>query len=433
VFIHGFSGRPQTTWADFPELLAADPRLDGWDVYSLGYTTTTFLDLAGLWKADPSIVTLSDGLRTTLGLPDFKRYRAIALIAHSMGGLVVQRSLVDDPSIVSRTTHVLLFGTPNAGLAKANFFRFWKRSLDDMAEGGSFVRGLRERWEGQFGSKPPFQLWAVAGDQDEFVPPRSSIEPFPFAVRHVVVGDHLSMVKPQSVQHPSVQLVLGGLVGQAAPGGPASSARSALERQGFYATIERLEKVEGLDERGLVELALALEGVGRSDDAIVKLEQQIQPEYLDARGVLAGRVKRRWRVTSRRSDCEKARELYAEALNLAIAASRWDQAYYHAINVAYLDLAAGDQTAARNMANQVLEFCAQAPATRWRSATEGEAYLLLGEGDRSVEHYRHAAASHGVTPRELDSMYQQAMQVASLVNDANAARQLEEVLRMMPL
>jgi pimeloyl-ACP methyl ester carboxylesterase len=44
------------------------------------------------------------------------RYESLALIAHRMGGLVAQQALLDDPLLVGRVRHRILFGTPSGGL-----------------------------------------------------------------------------------------------------------------------------------------------------------------------------------------------------------------------------------------------------------------------------------------------------------------------------
>ena len=39
VFVHGFGGDPSETWGSFPDFLMADAILDGWDIFSLGYSS----------------------------------------------------------------------------------------------------------------------------------------------------------------------------------------------------------------------------------------------------------------------------------------------------------------------------------------------------------------------------------------------------------
>jgi pimeloyl-ACP methyl ester carboxylesterase len=425
LFVHGFSGDPTKTWGKFPALLMGEKRLNSWDIYSLGYHTGLSLDIVGIWRANPGLTVLAGLLGTRAALPPLKRYQSLALIAHSMGGLVVQRAILDDPGLRKRVGYVLLFGTPSEGLDKASWFKFWKPQLKDMADDEEFIKRLRAQWTQMIGDNPTFKLYTTAGDEDQFVPPESSIRPFAAGWTRVVRGDHLSIVKPSAVTDPSVQIVIETLAGNAPPSGPGDSARVAVEMRDFYQAIETLQDHPGsLDEGGLVQLALALESVGRQDEAIKAL-QKIRPDFTDAMGVLAGRLKRRWLVGRRIEDAEKACDLYQRGFELSDKAERHDQAFYHGINVAFMQLAYRNQkSAAQDMARKVLEHCKAAAVDKWRRATEGEAHLLLGEIDAAMEGYQ-AAVNSNPSPRQLDSMYQQAVRAASLLGDESAADRIE--------
>src|SRR6266852_6220648 len=105
LFVHGFSGDPTKTWGKFPAFLMGERRLSGWDVYSLGYHTGLSLDVVGLWRANPGLTLLAGLLATRAALEPLKRYKSLALIAHSMGGLVAQRAILDNPGLRSRARH----------------------------------------------------------------------------------------------------------------------------------------------------------------------------------------------------------------------------------------------------------------------------------------------------------------------------------------
>ena len=91
----------------------------------------------------------------------------------------MQRALVDDPDLADRTEKVVLFGTPSAGLRKASWLFFWKRQLRNMADGSEFITALRKDWATRFEPEPAFDLKVVAGEQDQLVPPNSSLETGP--------------------------------------------------------------------------------------------------------------------------------------------------------------------------------------------------------------------------------------------------------------
>src|SRR5262245_55485327 len=117
VFLHGFSGARDDTWDRFPALLGTST--SAWDIFTIGYATTLLPDVVGVWSADPDLPILATMLRTQLAAPPFSAYGSLALIAHSMGGLVVQKALVDDATLAQRVRDVILFGTPSGGLRKA--------------------------------------------------------------------------------------------------------------------------------------------------------------------------------------------------------------------------------------------------------------------------------------------------------------------------
>src|SRR5437762_9586079 len=96
IFVHGFTGTRDDTWDRFPGLLgSATP---DWDIFTVGYATTLLPDVVGVWSADPDLPILATLLCTQLGIAPLLPYRSLALIAHSMGGLIVQKALVDDPT-----------------------------------------------------------------------------------------------------------------------------------------------------------------------------------------------------------------------------------------------------------------------------------------------------------------------------------------------
>jgi predicted ATPase/class 3 adenylate cyclase len=212
VFIHGFLGRADTTWGDFPHLLMHEPSLNDWDVFGVGYNTGLRMDITGLWAHNADLRVLGYYLRTTLAHSPLDAYSHLALIAHSMGGLVAQHALIDDRTR-ERVSHLILFGTPSAGARKAIFARHIHAQARDMSEASPFISALREAWA-DFLPRSTIDLRIVAAEQDAFVPPSSSLSPFPESVRYVVPGSHSSMVKPKGPDSLSFQIVLNALVGR---------------------------------------------------------------------------------------------------------------------------------------------------------------------------------------------------------------------------
>jgi pimeloyl-ACP methyl ester carboxylesterase len=424
VFIHGFTGDWQKTWGRIPEFLR--PALSSWDLYGFGYESNRRFDLLGLWSADASLQTIADMLYAR-SVNELKSYRALAFVAHSMGGLVAQEALTRRDDLRQRLSHVFLFGTPSAGLKKADKLSFIKQQIRDMDDNGPFVHNLRKRWSDlKLDGQANFKFLATAGEIDQFVPPESSILPFPQAVRRVVPGNHVSMLDVASENDPTVLILRNGFTSGAAPG--QDSARVAVESGEFHKLVQQFwpqgkPMPQGLDDAGAVQLAIALDQVDRRDDAIELLRQH-KPRGTDALGVLAGRLKRRWIVTRSEEDYQSALDLYQRAYEQARAATPpdHDQAYYHGINLAFLVLAPGSNFSAaleraQQLANEVLEHCSQAKdpkSVHWRLATEGDAHMILGDSEQGLKKHREAAA-RSPKPWECVSMEEQAIRIARLV------------------
>ncbi len=429
ILIHGFSGCPEVTFGRLPEILCEEGRLADWDVYALGYPTQLAPDFSGIWTGDPDISTLATLLRTRLGASDFRSYKALGLVAHSMGGLVAQRALLDDEELHSRISHLFLFGTPSKGLYKATLTWWLKRQLRDMSATGKFIRTLRRQWTSRVEERGRPKVFVVAGDRDEFVPVQSSLGPFPMAQRYVVHGNHLQIMKPESADHLSVKVLVEGLTAGSVPGGPLSAARLAIEMLEFQAAVDHFWPYrDELDDDHLVLLALALESLGRSEEALEMLDRS-EDLGTDAQGVLAGRLKRRWHVTGRKADSIKAMELYRDAYEQSVEVENHAQAFYHGINVAYLLLAARKHgKEAEKWAERVLGHCELSPEDAWCFATQAEAALHLGDLEAAVTNFGRAL-EFGPSPRQVQSMAEQAFRVAVLRRHDRVIPQLEALFR----
>ena len=424
VFLHGFSGNRDDTWDRLPGLLGA--LVADWHIYTLGYATTFRPDFLGVWSADPDIPTLATMLKTQASLDPLRRYRSLAVVAHSMGGLVVQRALVDDPGLANRADKVILFGTPSAGLRKASWLVFWKRQLKNMAIGSEFITTLRKDWAARFEPEPGFGLMVIAGEQDQFVPPKSSLGPFPRRFHYVVPGNHLSMVRPADTDSASVRLLMSAL--SDAPMADEISARLALAAEMPDVTASELieSRGDGMSQQDVVRAALALEQNERRDEAMAIL-QRYQALGTDVQGTLAGRIKRMWLENEDLGFAQHALTLYQGALDEARKTGDVSQIYYHAVNVAFLEFVAFDRVdRAQEMAQLAFKNASLATENAWSVATQAEANLYLANRDVAVDLYRRMLEFEA-EPWEFASTALQAAQIASKLKDSELADRLEEI------
>lgn len=304
ILIHGMTGNARDTWASFAELLLNDPTVSQWDIHSVGFPSTMRVDVPNIWDADPELSIVARQLITTLSVDPFRKYEVIAFAAHSMGGLVVQRALLDDQSIVNKTSHVFLFGTPSLGLHKSRFVKRLKRQFRDMASGSDFIRNLRHQWNDKF-SQPQFALRVIGGERDEFVPSSSSLKPFPTEVHAVIPGNHIQIVRPANAHDQGYRIVVEALSGGNRSLPPIDAARLAVEMGKFKEAVNVLMPQAGcLDDNAAISLALALESLGRGGDALSTLQAHYNGTKgsTDVMGTLAGRLKRRWLATGNAND-----------------------------------------------------------------------------------------------------------------------------------
>lgn len=427
VFLHGFSGHRDDTWDRLLGLLGTV--VQDWDIYTLDYATTFRPDFLGVWSADPDLPILATSFSTQVGIDPLRRYRSLAVVAHSMGGLIVQRALVDDPELADRTEKVVLFGTPSAGLRKASWLTFWKRQFRNMAEGSEFITTLRRDWAQRFEPEPGFDLKVVAGDQDRFVPPVSSLGPFQRRFHCVVAGDHQSMVRVVNTQSQSVRLLQSVLSGAPVADETTTLLALAAEIPDSAASEHIRSRAGQMSEPEVVRAALALERIGKREEALA-LMYCYQALGTDVQGTLAGRIKRMWLENEDLDLARHALALYSGALHEALKTADIDQIYYHAINVAFLELIAFDRgEVAREMAELALENATIAEENVWSTATRAEANLYLGQLGKAVALYQRMLELEAES-WQYTSTALQAGQIASKLNDGQLAEKLEEIFTL---
>ena len=95
------------------------------------------------------------------------------------------------------------------------------------------------------------------------------------------------------------------------------------------------------------------------------------------------------------------------------------QIYYHAINLAFLNLMKNDQdrTETKKMAELALEHANKAANDdMWEYATKAEAFLYLNDLNGALECYKKAIEISGQSIREMNSMYMNAVFACNALN-----------------
>jgi pimeloyl-ACP methyl ester carboxylesterase len=164
VFVHGLMGNPTESFGDWPKIIAGENsdlpdhgKLSDFAVYAVDYEA----DFKTSTKLDDVAIGVSRDLAAS---QIFQRHRHVWLVAHSMGGLVVKRTMArwmmeNKNILVDRVMAIGMLGVPSAGapladLAKKHGFDKiattfgWNGDLvkDLTTNGGSYLGGLESDW-----------------------------------------------------------------------------------------------------------------------------------------------------------------------------------------------------------------------------------------------------------------------------------------------
>jgi pimeloyl-ACP methyl ester carboxylesterase len=207
IFVHGLGGQrygDSGTWGKFPAFLFED--LPDTDVGMYQYETAT-----GRWLSSKSVSidrearVFADLIRDAL-----RDYKSIALVGHSMGGLLckaVIKALVDAGlrNALARICGLILMATPQLGsLRMPGFLSLFSHDARALKPHGELVLSINRTFEDHVAldeniatlRKVTIPTWAVEGVSDFWVDPLSSGIGLTSSRRKVVRGSHTSIVKP---------------------------------------------------------------------------------------------------------------------------------------------------------------------------------------------------------------------------------------------
>jgi pimeloyl-ACP methyl ester carboxylesterase len=411
LFVHGFSGESKDTFGKIPTMLQSDSNFDGWAMKPLGYSPIVQPKLGkDIWGATFDIDKIAGFLKTSIK-NKFKKYDRIAIVAHSLGGLVAQKAILGlDTDDRNRISHLIMFGTPSNGISPEVLTKQWNTKYSEMSSEGDFIKSLRKEWKNTFNDKYPFKLKVVASTEDEFVSIDSCHLPFSEEYHEFVDAKHLLMVKPENEKDDAYTLILNTLTGSKFFNQYTNKEEINLTLGKYDSVVkELLPRIDDLDKRGLTQLIFALEGLERKDEIydILKthrLTQSINTNS-DLMGIIGGRHKRDYLKTYSYKSSQLSHEYYSKGLQVSVENKVHCQIYYHAINLAFLSIVTDPETGKSEMkkyAKQALdatELCDD----NWKFDTIAEANMYLGNLDTAKEFY--IKASEDFEIREKLSMY----------------------------
>ena len=401
IFVHGFSGEASDTFGNIPQYIIEDPKMKGWDMFPLGYSENVKPSMGkGIWASVEDITRISDNLSSAIE-HKFKKYKRIAIVGHSLGGLVVQRALLDlAEQDLGRISHVILFGCPSAGIDPSVGTKGIYKRLKELFSDQPFIKKLRKDWDTQFGATMPFKFKVVAGTDDDDIPVSSSLKVFDEENRVTVSGKHFSMVQPADIKHDGYQLIVSTLTNTTFLNEYTNEEDINNLLGDYDAVIKKLLPTKDtLSDKGLKQLLFALEGMDRNDEVMEILNNHPESkENTDLLGMLAGRHKRNYLYNVSDESGKLATEYYDKGLKISTEKKNTGQIYYHGINRAFMSLVyEGERSEMQEYAKTALEAAQADPfESLWKHSTLAEAYMYLADFKKSKKYYALAAEKAGI-------------------------------------
>ena len=421
LFVHGLSGEAADTFGIIPELLMKDERMNGWDMKPLGYSPNVDPEFGkDIWGGIKDIDKISNYLAKSFKYK-FDKYDRIAIVAHSLGGLIAQKAIVNlSEDLRSKISHVLLLGTPNYGIEAAKLTKLWNNKYQELSSTGDFIISLRNEWDFIFKNKYPFTLKVAAAIDDEYVNIASSFGSFPEEYCETIAGNHLSMVKPTDEFNDCYMLIVNTLTNNEFYNKYTNKEEINIALGKYDAVIKKLLPISNsLDIDGLRQLVFSLEGIDRKKEALeIITNHPLAKDNGDLFGIIGGRYKRSYLLNYSKEDGDKSFEYYSKGLDIAIKENNLNQIYYQAINLAFISIVVkGNETEMLKYANQALEAANACRNNLWKYATIAEANLYLDNLDVAKEYYLKAAELSGI--REKISMYTNAYKAYTCLMNTN--------------
>lgn len=407
LFIHGFSGEASDTFGSIPDMLMKDSKMDGWDMKPFGYSQYITPEMGkDVWAGIEDIDRISDYLTTSVKYK-FENYDRIAIVAHSLGGLIAQKAILNfKEETCNKISHVILLATPSNGIEPAKLTKLWNNRYQQMSSEGKFITSLRQDWKNKFNGEYPFELKVVASADDEFITIDSCYAPFNSEHHVTINGKHLSMVKPESEKDDCYGLIRNTLTNTEFANEYTNNEEINIALGRYDAVVKQLlPNKNALDKNGLKRLIFGLEGLDRREEALQILDEHPgAQEDTDLMGIIGGRYKRAYLKFPSESDGDAAFVYYELALEKSMAKKNYAQIYYHAINLAFLSIVMNsDKEKMADYAKQALDATAKCADDLWKYATVAEANMYLRDFDVAKEYYTKAAEMAGI--REKISMH----------------------------
>jgi len=215
VFVHGLFGDTLGTWRNdngetFFRLLKSQPGVgDKVDVFAFGFTSNMF---------QPGSFTIQEAanqLHQSLQYKGVLDYPTIVFAAHSMGGLVVLRELLTRREMLGKVPLLVLYATPQEGAQIAAIADHVANNpaLAQMvpADSNAYLQQLNDDWKSLADRPHVTCAYEKLATHGMLIVPWSSATRFCDGAPSAIDADHIGIVKPDRLEHPSLVVMVNAL------------------------------------------------------------------------------------------------------------------------------------------------------------------------------------------------------------------------------
>jgi pimeloyl-ACP methyl ester carboxylesterase len=148
IFVHGIFGDPTDTWTCpkgtyWPTLLLKDTSFKDYDVYVASYDSPR---LGNGMTIDEVVLNLHNRFEND----QVFQHRKVVFVAHSLGGLIVQRLILKYREYAPKVRFIYFFATPESGAQIAKLGSYFSRDplLKEMLDGdeNDYLLNLETDW-----------------------------------------------------------------------------------------------------------------------------------------------------------------------------------------------------------------------------------------------------------------------------------------------
>lgn len=196
IFIHGLGGSALGSWGNFRSLIEGEVDLHDYDVNFYEYQTAI---VPSWFRNYPGIETMAELFESYVD-NNSNRGQRIIIIAHSMGGLIAKKYLINlaKKKSTARTIAVMFYAVPHHGANLADVakqIKFYNQQISALCKKSEYRKELAKDWH-QLSIQSKLLCSYAVGSDDIIVDEQSVTEGWRGAYTILQGKNHSTVIKP---------------------------------------------------------------------------------------------------------------------------------------------------------------------------------------------------------------------------------------------